>query len=252
MAVENGNPKAVVPLPPSPGDLSGAVPAFQHGDAGNPCAGETGGGRQSPSRALSADMKILAENCQDRSVRLSELVEVLHGRGYRLLVVLVCLPFLTPIPFPGLSTPIGLVIAFIGLRLALGQKPHLPRRLMEKELPPRVLLKVLRASSRLVTAFERLSKPRLQVFYRHAAFQCLGGALIALCGLKLLLPVPVPMSNFFPGAAAALLAAGSFEEDGLVFLAGMGMFAASLVYFGLLAFGGAAAFAEISRRVFGG
>jgi hypothetical protein len=53
---------------------------------------------------------------------------------------------------------------------------------MQKELPPRILPKVLQASSRLVGAFERLSKPRLQFFYRHAAFQRLGGVLIALCG----------------------------------------------------------------------
>jgi len=203
-------------------------------------------------RALSADLRALAEHFREGPVRLAEVVEVLQGRGYRFLIVLLCLPFLTPIPLPGLSTPIGLVIALIGLRLALGQKPHLPQRLMQKELPPRILPKVLRASSRLVGAFERLSKPRLQLFYRHVAFQRLGGVLIALCGLKLLLPLPVPMSNFFPGVSAALLAAGSFEEDGLAFLAGLVMFTASLAYFALLALGGAAAIGEIWQRVLGG
>ena len=122
---------------------------------------------------------------------------------------------------------------------------------MQKELPPRLLPKVLRASSRLVGAFERLSKPRLQIFYRHAAFQRLGGVLIALCGLKLLLPLPIPLSNFFPGISAALLAAGSFEEDGLVFLVGLLMFAVSLAYFALLALGGAAAIGEIWQRGLG-
>ena len=202
-------------------------------------------------RALSADLRALAEHFRDGPVRLAEIVEVLKGRGYRFLIVLLCLPFLTPIPLPVVSTVIGLVIALIGLRLALGQKPHLPQRLMQKELPPRLLPKVLRASSRLVGAFERLSKPRLQLFYRQAAFQRLGGVLIALCGLKLLLPLPIPMSNFFPGISAALLAAGSFEEDGLVFLAGLLMFTASLAYFALLALGGAAAIGEIWQRVVG-
>ena len=202
-------------------------------------------------RALSADLRALAEHFKDGPVRLSEVVEVLQGRGYRFLIVLLCLPFLTPIPLPGISTVIGVVIALIGLRLALGQKPHLPQRLMQKELPPRILPKVLRASSRIVGAFERLSKPRLQLFYRQAAFQRLGGVLIALCGLKLLLPLPIPLSNFFPGISAALLAAGSFEEDGLVFLAGVLMFTVSLAYFALLALGGAAAIVEIWQRVLG-
>ena len=202
-------------------------------------------------RALSADLRALADHFNEGPVRLSGVVEVLQGRGYRFLIVLLCLPFLTPIPLPGISTVIGAVIALIGLRLALGQKPHLPQRLMQKELPPRLLPKLLRASSRLVGAFERLSKPRLQLFYRHAAFQRLGGVLIALCGLKLLLPLPIPLSNFFPGISAALLAAGSFAEDGLVFLAGVLMFTLSLAYFALLALGGSAAIGEIWQRVLG-
>jgi hypothetical protein len=209
-------------------------------------------GAPASTRVLSADLKALAEHFQEGPVRLGEVVDVLHGRGYRLLIVLLCLPFLTPIPLPGYSTVVGVVLALIGFRLALGQKPHLPGGLLNRELPPRLLPKVLRASSRLVGAFERISKPRLRFFYRHAVFQCLGGVLIALCGLKLLLPVPVPMSNFFPGAAAALLAAGSFEEDGVVFLGGLVTFAVSLGYFGLLAFGGVAAFAELWQRLVGG
>ena len=70
---------------------------------------------------------------------------------------------------------------------------------------------------------------------------------MALCGLKLLPPLPIPLSNFFPGISAALLAAGSFEEDGLVFLVGLLMFTASLAYFALLALGGAAAIGEIRQ-----
>lgn len=191
-------------------------------------------------QALSADLRALADHFKEGRVRLEEIVEVLKGRGYRFLIVVLCLPFLTPIPLPGMSTVIGLVIALIGLRLALGQKPRLPEFLMQKELPPRLLPKVLRVSSRLVGAFERLSKPRLQFFYRHAAFRCVGGLLMALCGLKLLLPVPVPMSNFFPSLSAV-------EVDGLVFLAGLVAFFASLTYFALLALGGAAAIGEIWR-----
>ena len=59
------------------------------------------------------------------------------------------------------------------------------------------------------------------------------------------------MRNFFPGLSAALLAAGSFEEDGLVFLAGLVVFITSLAYFALLALGGAAAIGEIWESVLG-
>ena len=58
-----------------------------------------------------------------------------QGRGFDLLLVLICLPFLTPIPLLGLSTPFGLVVFLIGARLAFGRHPWLPRRLLERELP---------------------------------------------------------------------------------------------------------------------
>ena len=78
-------------------------------------------------RALSADLRALAEHFHDGPVRLAEVVELLKGRGYRFLIALLGLPLLTPIPLPGISTVIGRAIALIGLRLALGQKPHLPQ-----------------------------------------------------------------------------------------------------------------------------
>jgi hypothetical protein len=43
-----------------------------------------------------------------------------------MLLVVVTFPFCTPLPRPGLSIPFGLVVAFIGLGLSLGQKPWLP------------------------------------------------------------------------------------------------------------------------------
>lgn len=46
-----------------------------------------------------------------------------------------------------------------------------------------------------------------------------------------------------------LLAVGSFEEDSLVFLAGLVIFSTSLAYFVLLALGGTAALGEIWQRV---
>lgn len=71
----------------------------------------------------------------ERSVTLREVMEVLRGRAYTLLLILLVLPFCTPIPLPGISTPFGLVVAVIGFRLALGQKPWLPARLLDTQLP---------------------------------------------------------------------------------------------------------------------
>jgi hypothetical protein len=45
-----------------------------------------------------------------------------------------------------------------------------------------------------------------------------------------LLPLPVPLSNFFPALTIVLLAAGSLENDGIFFLAGAAMFVLAIAY----------------------
>ena len=71
------------------------------------------------------------------------------------------LPFSTPIPLPGLSTPFGFIIALIGARLSLGQKPWLPQRLLDTRLPPKLFAKVFGAARALLKGFEYFLRPRL-------------------------------------------------------------------------------------------
>jgi hypothetical protein len=189
-------------------------------------------------KTLSQEVRALAELFKERPVLLREVVTAVHGRGYDLLLILISLPFLTPITLPLLSTPFGAIVALAGARLALGHKPWWPEYLLGKELPPSFFPRFLRATSKLVSVIEYLVKPRLQVFHDWILFQRISGLLIALSGLLLLLPVPVPLTNFFPALTVLLLAAGALERDGLFFLAGCVAFVLAVAYFTLLALGG--------------
>ena len=62
-------------------------------------------------RHLSEEIALLAARSAARALTLREVIFTLRGRAYLLLVILLTLPFLTPIPLPGLSTPFGLAIA---------------------------------------------------------------------------------------------------------------------------------------------
>ena len=62
-----------------------------------------------PRMAFSLELRNLAEQFEDRPARLSNILEATQGRGFDLLLVFVTIPFLSPIPLPGLSTPFGLV-----------------------------------------------------------------------------------------------------------------------------------------------
>lgn len=192
-----------------------------------------------PRPKFSGELQALATQFDNRSVCLADLLHATQGRGYNLLLVLITLPFLTPLPTMGFSVPFGLVVAIIGARLALGQKPWLPRRLLQRQLPPQFLGKVLRAATRVVRFLEWFLRPRLAFLHEQFIYRRLAGALIALSGLLLLLPLPVPFSNGLPAWTILLLAAAALERDGLCFIAGCAMFAVATTFFLLLAFGGA-------------
>lgn len=199
------------------------------------------------SRRLSDEIACLVSAFADRSVRLREITEITQGRGYTLLLTLLALPFCTPIPLPGLSTPFGVVIALIGFRLLLREKPWLPERLLETELPPTFFPRFLSATRRLVRGLEYCLRPRwtwlLDVGVLHHAY----GAMILVCGLLLLLPLPVPLSNGLPALTVVLLAAAMLERDGYFVIAGLVTFTVTLGFFGVMFFGGTTAVSVIHK-----
>lgn len=200
---------------------------------------------------FSQELRDLATRFAGRRVRLGELLDASKGRGYNLLLVLIALPFLTPIPMPGFSIPFGLVVAVIGARMALGQKPWLPQRLLQRELPPGFLTKLVNAASRVLKFLEWFLRPRLAFLHNQIIYRRLAGLLILISGLYLVLPLPVPFSNGLPGWTVLLLSAAALERDGLCFLAGCAMFLVTTAFFALLAIGGVEALGQLRHWITG-
>ena len=192
--------------------------------------------------AFSAELRDLIARFKDRPAHLGEVLVATEGRGYDLLLVLIALPFISPIPLPGLSIPFGLAVTLLGTQLALDRKPWLPQRLLQHELPAHSLAKWL----------EYFLRPRLGFVHSYVIFSQVTGCLVALSGLMLMLPLPLPFSNSLPAWTVLLLAAGALGRDGLFFFAGCASFALSVAYFTLVAFGGMAAIDQVWRLLGGG
>lgn len=188
---------------------------------------------------FSDELRQLAEQYRDRPARVGDLLRATRGRGIGLLLLVISLPFITPIPLPGLSTPFGLVVLVIGSRLALGRRPWLPKRLLRRSVPPQTIGRMLAAASAVVRRLEYVTRPRLNFLHDGWIYQRIAGALIAIAGLLLLLPIPIPLTNTLPAFAVVLLSAGNIERDGLLLLLGACALLAAVAYFALLGFGGA-------------
>lgn len=176
----------------------------------------------------------LIEEFETRPVTLREVIIVLQGRAYVLLMVLLSLPFLLPIPLPGLSMILGLVIAVIALRMTLGQKPWLPARVLDRELPPKFFPTLLNGARRVLRFLEVMLKPRLLWLTASPVLVQLHALVIFIAAFILLLPLP-PGTNFPPALCIVIMAGGLLERDGRFILAGYVALALNGVVFAVLA-----------------
>ena len=170
----------------------------------------------------------LEKVAQGHQVTLGQLMASLNERGHALLALFLVIPFLQPVPLPIVSTIFGLAVAAVGTQMALGKPPWLPQRLRRHQLATATLLKISGAARRLLTRFERLIRPRGRFIHENPGMRRLAGGVMAIGGVLLSLPLPVPVSHFLPALAVALVA---LEEDGLVVVAGFVTFVVACAFF---------------------
>lgn len=197
-----------------------------------------------PRRKLSAELHALNQRFGQDEVQLGEVLDVMGARAYSLLLVLLALPFFTPVTLLGISTAFGLVIgilAFLGLVLRLNPA-NLPRRLRERRLPPRFFGLLLRGAERMIRFLERYSRPRLAKLVSSRIAQAAIGGGIILSAALLSAPLMIPLSNLLPAIAIVLLADGAMEEDGAMVLAGFGAVLVSVALFAAIGFFGVEVF----------
>jgi len=184
-----------------------------------------------PPRKLSEELAELHARSGDRAVPLREVIYVLGTRAYLLLIILLALPFVQPVPLPGLSTPLGLAIVLIALRLSLGQRAWLPMRIQRAKLPAGFFGRVITVTARLLRMLEPVLRPRWPAFTAAGWRNQLHALVMLVSALVLLLPLPIPFSNLLPAWAIFLTACGLLERDGLFIAFGYVAFALTVLYF---------------------
>ena len=191
-----------------------------------------------PRRRLSAELHALNERFGQQEVQVGEVLDVMGDRAYSLLLVLLALPFFTPVSLLGISTIVGAIIAYLGLRLALGLSPRLPQNLRRRRLPPRFFGALLRGAERVIRLIERCTRKRLPLFVDGWWMRRGIGLGVVASALLLMLPLPIPFSNFLPALAITSLAVGRLEEDGAAVCTGFAALLISALFFAAIGFFG--------------
>lgn len=192
-------------------------------------------------RSFSGELQAALERFEQQPLSVGAFLASVNGRSIHLLLVLLALPFLTPLPLPGFSIPFGLVAVILGESLVTNRPLRLPGRIRDGKFPAAALAKFIRAARGLVRLLEAITRPRGRFMRHHVVIRRLAGVQIALCGALLIVPLPIPFGNFLPAATILLLSVAEMARDGLLFIGGCLAFCVTLGFFALLGVGGAEA-----------
>jgi len=189
-----------------------------------------------PLRKLSDELHALAEEFRERKVTLKEVMCTLGGRASGLMIVILALPFCSPISIPGLSVPFGAVILVLGLCYVCGRPPWLPRRLLAVELPPKFFRAVLEGASKFIGWIERRLHPRWAWVTGTTAIMRVHGLVVCAGAALLLLPLGgIPFTNTLPALVVVIGTLGMMERDGIAVATAYGILIATAVYFATFA-----------------
>lgn len=158
--------------------------------------------------------ELVATKSPAQNFTLRDLFESLSGRGHAAVVVVLALPFCLPLPLFGLSTVFGAVLAFIGLRVAFGHRPWLPKWILNKPVRAETVLAMARRSAAMEWRMRKLLRPRLTQLCRNPWLYRAHGITIAVLAVFLALPLPIPFSNVIVAFPILLLGLALLEDDG--------------------------------------
>lgn len=182
-----------------------------------------------PLPRFSEEIARLMARADRGPVTIGDIELALQGRGMTALIIVLAAPFALPVPLPLLSTPVGLLIAMLGFRLALGARPWLPAAIRRRSVSHDRLQRVLGAALRLVRPLERVLAPRWSGMFQPA-LRAVCGLSISAAALAMSLPLPIPLANALPAFGIMFVAAGVLERDGKVAAAGLVLVGATYGY----------------------
>lgn len=176
--------------------------------------------------------RVAGELPADKPVTLNEIIDRIGPRGPFGVLIVLSLPFVTPVTLPGISNVLGAVMMFIAWKLARGVPTHLPKKAGARPFSARKMAKVLQLSTKVVRFIERFARPRRTRWLSSAAGRVINAIAIGIMAAMLALPIPptIPLSNMLPGYSIIILSMSLMEEDGWLILAGYVVSLGTLAY----------------------
>jgi hypothetical protein len=188
--------------------------------------------------SLATTLNNVADSLPDGHVSVRYLLSTVGEHSMLFMCIILTIPFLTPLPLPGVSTIFGLLIMLIAMGIIFNRVPWLPGAILDRPISSEQLAAVMKRGSQLSAKIERFIKPRLRLLSSTVTVNRINGMLLFLGGLLLIVPIPfIPLSNMLPGYGILFLAIGMLQHDGMMILLGYLITLLTLLYFIAIAVG---------------
>lgn len=184
---------------------------------------------------LTDAVRVLKHKSHPDGLHLESILSTFGSRSHGFLIIFLCIPFIQPLPLLGLSTPLGGMLALLGVWLMLGKHPWMPKRFRQLHIQNEIIQKSCDVLESLLLKVEKFIRPRWSIMTSHLLIRILNGFLVFIFAILLALPLPIPFSNSVPAYIMIFLALGILEEDGLLMI-----LAYIMAIFGFIFFSGLA------------
>lgn len=168
----------------------------------------------------------------DVNLTLRQIDEIFGDDGAPVTILFLCLPFLFPMPIPGISTAFGFAIILLTIRIAWPKPLPLPKFTDRITLSGKVMAQIADMSLKHVLRVEKYLRPRAS-FLASGTSKLIAAVAMILASIALALPIPpvIPFTNTLPAVAISLFALGILMRDGVMVVLGHVFHIASWVYF---------------------
>jgi len=159
-------------------------------------------------------------------ISIGHIRDALGNRSFAPLLVLFAAFNLLPLP-PGTSAILGLPLIIVSAQMVYGAKQTwLPSALANRSLNADTFRSMMDWIIPRLIRIERVIRPRYWPFWRKQGDRVIG--CIALV-LAIVVTLPIPLGNWLPAFATALLGLALSERDGLLLIVGGAVCVAAMV-----------------------